>query len=158
MPLIKNGALADDPWTTVDDAEPLPPGPVILSLRRFQAERERLRGLGVPLGLRLGNAEPVAVLVPDLDAVRLVALEFPSLADGRAFSQARLLRERHGFRGELRATGAVLRDQVFFMKRCGFDSFVLPADRDPGEAIAALTEFSVAYQPAADSLHRPFRT
>lgn len=98
----------------------------------------------------LANTDPVEDLAPHLARLRLIALEFPKFSDGRAYSQARLLRGRLGYRGELRATGGVLQDQIAFMLRCGFDSF---ESEQPGfgEALAkARTLFSVVYQPAED--------
>lgn len=153
MPVIKNGAVIGDPWSVVADDEDLPADrPVIVSSTRWRTQREALLARGLPLGIRLANTEAVASVAEDLGRVQLVALEFPTLADGRAFSQARLLRERYGFTGEVRATGAVLQDQMFFMKRCGFDCFVLAEGRNAEAAIASLNEFSVVYQPAADNL------
>ena len=100
----------------------------------------------------LANSDPVEALVPQLDRLKLIVLQFPKFTDGRAYSQARLLRGRYGYRGELRATGAVFRDQLPFLLRCGFNSF----DSDqPGFAEAlgeASTLFSVVYQPAEDGL------
>jgi uncharacterized protein (DUF934 family) len=98
----------------------------------------------------LANTDPVETLAPDVGSLKLIVLNFPKFTDGRAYSQARLLRERLGYRGELRATGAVLRDQLPFLLRCGFDSF---ESDQPGfaEALAeARTLFSVVYQPTMD--------
>ena len=98
----------------------------------------------------LANTDPVEALAPQIDRLKLIVLNFPKFTDGRAYSQARLLRERMGYRGELRATGAVLRDQLPFLLRCGFDSF---ESDQPGFAEAldkARTLFSVVYQPTID--------
>lgn len=96
------------------------------------------------------NTDPVEDLAPHVARLRLIILEFPKFSDGRAYSQARLLRGRLGYRGELRATGGVLQDQIAFMLRCGFDSFD-SAQPGFGEALAkARTLFSVVYQPAED--------
>jgi uncharacterized protein (DUF934 family) len=98
----------------------------------------------------LANTDPVEDLAPHVGGLRLVVLEFPRFSDGRAYSQARLLRGRLGYRGELRATGGVLQDQVAFMLRCGFDSFE-SGQPGFGEALArARSLFSVVYQPAED--------
>jgi uncharacterized protein (DUF934 family) len=149
MPLLKDGRLVDDPWQRVGDDEPLPAdAPALLSYARWRAEREALAGRNVPVGVRVPNTVDVGLLAPDLDRFGVIALEFPKFNDGRAYSQARLLRERYGYRGELRATGAVLRDQLVFMRRCGFDAFEL-VSRDPEAAWrAAMGEISVFYQPA----------
>ena len=98
----------------------------------------------------LANTDPVEDLAPHVGRLRLVVLDFPKFSDGRAYSQARLLRGRLGYRGELRATGGVLQDQIAFMLRCGFDSFE-SEQQGFGEALArARTLFSVVYQPAED--------
>ena len=98
----------------------------------------------------LANTDPVEDLAPHVGRLRLIVLDFPKFSDGRAYSQARLLRGRMGYRGELRATGGVLQDQVAFMLRCGFDSFE-SEQKGFGEALArARTLFSVVYQPAED--------
>jgi len=88
----------------------------------------------------------------DIDCFYLIALKFTVLADGRAFSYARLLRERCGFKAELHAVGKVTQDQLHFMRRCGFDTFEMSEDANVEKLIGALTSFSVAYQPAADNL------
>jgi len=151
MPLLKNGALVDDPWLPVGDDTPLPPGgAVVLSFARWQAERDALLPRHAPLGVRFRNHERVEDLRPDVRRWQLIALEFPKFTDGRAYTQARLLRERFGFAGELRATGQVLPDQLLLMQRCGFDAFEIA----PGTPLAAwkraIESFSVFYQPAAD--------
>jgi uncharacterized protein (DUF934 family) len=152
MPLLRNGALRDDEWQRVDDdAESLPAGAaVIVSFTRFRAERETLLARNAPLGVLLKNTDPVEELGSDAARFALIALEFPKFGDGRAYSQARLLRERYGFTGELRATGQVLPDQLHHMRRCGFDAFEL-AKGEPLEAWRrALHTFSAVYQPTGD--------
>ena len=89
-------------------------------------------------------------IADDLQHFQVVALNFPVFSDGRHYSSARLLRERYKYQGEVRAIGDVLRDQLFYMKRCGFDAFALRADRDPYEALESLKDFSVTYQAATD--------
>jgi len=150
MPLLKNGAVIDDKWRRLADEDPLPgTDAVIVTLARWRADRALAGRLG-PLGLALKNSEPVQALAEELHYFELVVLEFPKFTDGRAYSQARLLRERHGFRGELRATGQVLLDQLLFMQRCGFDAFEI-AKGQPVEAWRKATaSFSVFYQPTGD--------
>lgn len=148
--VIKNRQIVEDHWQAVADDAALPTGPVIVSLARWQQERVALRERGTPVGVRLPNTTPIADLAADLPALALVALEFPKFADGRAYSQARLLRERYGYTGEIRATGDVLRDQLFFMARSGFDAFEVRADRSLEDALKAFSDFSESYQPAAD--------
>ncbi|MDG4553633.1 MAG: DUF934 domain-containing protein [Candidatus Competibacter sp.] len=148
--VIKNRQIVEDRWQAVGDDDEPPTGPLIVSLARWRRERAELLARGGPLGVRLPNTADVAELVADLALLDLVALEFPKFSDGRAYSQARLLRERHGYRGEIRAVGDVLRDQLFFMARCGFDAFEARADRGLEDALAAFDDFSASYQPAAD--------
>ncbi len=151
MPLLKHGAVAADPWQRAAQDEALPAdGPVIVPFARWRAERESLIGRNAPVGVRLSNTDPVAELVPDLDRLQVIVLEFPKFTDGRAYSQARLLRERYGYRHELRAAGNVLRDQLLFMQRCGFDAFELTNGQPVQAWVSATNEFSVFYQPAAD--------
>lgn len=151
MALISNGRLTDDPWVTVADEEALPAsGPVIVSLDRWRAERDALLARGSLLGVRLASSQLASEIAADLAHFDLVALEFPTFRDGRAYSIARLLRERYGFAGELRAVGNVLRDQFMFMHRCGFDAFEV-ADEEQVEAWRkAMDEISIWYQPATD--------
>lgn len=151
MPLLKNGEVTADPWRHVGADEPLPAeGPIVVPFARWKAERDSLLALNTPLGVRIGNAQPVADLAQDLARLELVVLEFPKFVDGRAYSQARLLRERYDYRGELRATGEVLRDQLQFMQRCGFDAFEIAAANAAEIWRAAVDEIDVVYQPAAD--------
>lgn len=150
MRVIKDGQVVDDSWQFIADGEPVPEGDVIVTHGRWQQERAALSGRPGRLGIRIDATLPVAVLAPDCAHFALIALQFAQSGDGRPYSQAMLLRQRHGYRGELRALGEVLRDQLLFMHRCGIDSFALRADQDADAAIAALSEFSLAYQPAAD--------
>src|SRR5690348_11231964 len=115
MPLLKDGRLVDDAWRHLDDNEPVPEGaPVTVSLKRWTAARDALYRRNGRLGLRLPNDAVPGNLAKDVERFDLIALSFPRFTDGRAYSQARVLRSRLGFRGELRATGNVLRDQLLF--------------------------------------------
>ncbi|MCA9610178.1 MAG: DUF934 domain-containing protein [Myxococcales bacterium] len=153
MALIRHDAetgarlVTDDPWIEVGDDAPLPDsGDVVVPL-------SRLAGLGeVPgrLGVRVDGATDPEALLPFLDRLELVVIEVPKFTDGRAYSLARLLRDRHGYRGSLRAVGDVLRDQLLFFFRCGFDAFELAEGKDVDDALAAFRDFSVTYQPAED--------
>lgn len=155
MPLLKDGAIVTDAWSVLDD-DSAPEGDVIVTLERWQQDRESLRAHNGRLGLRLKSDQSPAEVADDLDRFELIALEFPRFGDGRAYSYARLLRERYGFAGELRAVGNVLRDQLFFMVRCGFDAFEI----DKGDAVAAwqdaVSEISVLYQPTGDGRRTAF--
>jgi uncharacterized protein (DUF934 family) len=156
MTLIRRDAdgarvVTDDPWTAVEDGATVPEGgDVIVSLERWREEAEALRGRTGRVGVRVpGDADPDA-LAPLVDGVPLVAVDFPKFTDGRGYSVARVLRDRHGYAGELRAVGQVLRDQLFYLARCGFDAFELAEGKDVDDALAAFGDFSVTYQPAAD--------
>jgi uncharacterized protein (DUF934 family) len=151
MPLVKQGRLAEDAWTTVDDEARLPAtGAVIVPLSRWRSQRDALLARGGGLGVRLDSDQRAEDIAPDLAHLQLIALNFPTFRDGRAYSTARLLRERYGFGGEIRAVGNVLRDQFLFMHRCGIDAFEVADDRAVAAWQEALEEFSVFYQPAAD--------
>ena len=148
--LIKQQQVVADHWLVLADEAELPEtGAVLVSWARWQAQREALLARGGELGVQLPNTVEPSVLAADVAKLSLIALEFPKFADGRAYSQARLLRERYAYHGELRAVGEVLRDQLFYMARCGFDAFQL-ARGDAHAALQALQTFSVRYQPAAD--------
>ncbi len=109
------------------------------------------------LGVRLAADQPPQLIAGDLDRLDLVALEFPTFRDGRAYSYARLLRERYGFKKELRAVGNVLRDQFRFMHRCGFDAYAVADEKQAAAWARALSEISVVYQPSTDR-RRPIST
>jgi uncharacterized protein (DUF934 family) len=151
MPLLKRGEIVADPWQAVGDSDQLPAdAPVIVPFKRWQAERETFVGRNAPIGVRLANTQDVAALAPDLDRFGVIVLEFPAFKDGRAYSQARLLRERYNFKGELRAAGNVLRDQLMFMHRVGFDAYEITKGDPVAAWKAALAEFTVFYQPTRD--------
>lgn len=150
MPLLKNGAVAADPWRRLPGDAPLPDdGAVILSLERWRRDRASAV-LRAPLGLALPNDADVAAIGAEAGRFQLIALHFPRFTDGRAYTQARLLRERFGFAGELRATGQVLPDQLLLMQRCGFDAFEIGETGSLAAWEKALRAFTVFYQPAAD--------
>ena len=123
---------------------------LIIPLAALRAEPGRWQKWRGPLGVRLAPADAVEEVAEDLPRLGLIAVEFPNAGDGRGYSQGRLLRERLGFRRELRALGAgVRRDQVFLLARCGFDSIELAAGEDLNAARSALSSYSVGYQPGA---------
>jgi len=107
--------------------------------------------------LRLEPGDDPAKVAERLGAVARVEVNFPKFTDGRGYSIARLLRERHGYQGELRAVGDVLRDQIFYLARCGFDAFLLREDQDAGEALSAFNDFSEAYQASVERPEPLFR-
>jgi len=151
MALIKNNAIVEDPYIDATTTETLPPsGPVIVTLAQWQAARDALLARGAPLGIRLHSDQSPELIADDVRHFALVALEFPKFRDGRAYSYARLLRERYGFKGELRAVGDVLMEQLFFMLRTGFDAFELAGTDPLAQYRTALADFSVWYQPTGD--------
>ena len=151
MPLVKAGRIIEDRFVRVLDDAPVPEGiAVILPAGRLIADARELVLRQAPTGVIWPNDRKIAELAPYLDWIALVALAFPTFRDGRAYSQARLLRERHEFRGELRATGQVLRDQLMFLQRAGFDAFELTKEADAAAFAEAVHRYSVFYQPTGD--------
>jgi uncharacterized protein (DUF934 family) len=151
MPLIKDGRVVPDPWSSIDDEEELPATEaVIVTLTRYRAEAQALLARGAPVGVRLKSSELAHEIGPDAGQLGLIALEFQTFRDGRPYSTARLLRQRWGFAGELRAVGDVLRDQFLFMQRCGFDAFEVADEKAVEGWRRAMAEFTVFYQAAAD--------
>lgn len=139
-----------DRFVRVEDDAPLPDGPVIVSLPRFEKEREALRARGEQVGVWLDSDESPKAIAGDLAGLAVVALNFPAFSDGRAFSYARLLRERYGYEGQVRAIGEVMLEQIPFMVRSGFDAFE-PKDVDDVETLEAVCEeVRVVYQPTGD--------
>ena len=154
--VIKNKALANDDWTVlrpgandVPEGVTVPPGKVIVPLKVWRAQRAALHG-GTELGVWLASDERAEDLRDDVKRFSVIAVDFPKFADGRGYTIARNLRTRLGYRGELRAIGDVLRDQMFYMQRVGFDSFSARNDRDIGEALKGLSDFTFTYQASAD--------
>lgn len=152
MAVIRGGhVVTDDPWIAAGEDGNLPDGEALLiPYEVWTLRRDELRRRNGRVGVRLAAGQSPHLLADDLDRIALIALEFPSFRDGRAYSHARLLRERYGYTGELRATGQVLRDQFLFMHRCGFDSYEVADPKSAAEWAEALAEISVAYQPAGD--------
>ena len=151
MALVKNGELFTSSFVDASAGEVIPPtGPVIVSLDQWKAQRDELLKRGAPLGIRLHSDQAPELIAGDLPHFAVVALEFPKFRDGRAYSYARLLRERYGFKGELRAVGEVLLEQLFFMLRTGFDTFEIQSADPLKDYQTALADFSVWYQPTAD--------
>jgi uncharacterized protein (DUF934 family) len=151
MPLVKNAKISNDAFVHVADDAPLPAdGAVLISAARFLEDPDAIsRRLG-KTGVIWPNNRDLDDLVPYLDRLAAVALVFPTFRDGRAYSQARLLRERFLYRGELRATGQVLRDQFVFMLRAGFDAFEVKKAADAEAFAQTAKRYSVFYQPTGD--------
>ena len=158
--IIRHRAVIRDSWLLLEQgaAGALPfSGDVIVPLDLWMSERDalsfRLGHVGVWLE---ADADPAAI-APDLARFEVIAIRLASATDGRGYTLARLLRERYGYRGELRAIGEVLRDQLYYLSRCGFDAFALRADQDPEQALPALDDFSDAYQVSVERPEPLFR-
>jgi uncharacterized protein (DUF934 family) len=154
--LLRDGRIVADDWTYLTEAgNAAAPGSadasnaIILTFDQWRSDEPRWRAAPHRLGVILSPADKVEQLAPDLTRFDLVGAEFPGPSEGRGYTQGRLLREHYGWRGELRATGYVRRDQVFFLARCGFNSFELP-DSDLQAAAGALPTFTARYQPSND--------
>jgi uncharacterized protein (DUF934 family) len=151
MLLVENGRIIEDRYARVDDEAPVPARlPIIVSAKRFLADAATLVRRDGSLGVNWPNDKRVAELEPWLGHLALIALAFPKFKDGRAYSQARLLRETYGFGGTLRATGDVLRDQFHFLVRAGFDSFEVKKEADAQVFADVVARYSVYYQGGAD--------
>ncbi|WP_422393398.1 DUF934 domain-containing protein [Mycetohabitans endofungorum] len=165
--IIRQRQVVDDDWSVVRAAQDgslppvrsLPAGRVIVPLSYWQAERGALLAARdkSQRGVWLAPDSEPAELADDLEHIALVAVDFPVFRDGRGYSIGRLLRERYGWKGQLRAIGDVLRDQLLYLSRCGFDAFAVRADKDIHDALKAFDEFSVRYQGAFDEPRPLFR-
>jgi len=152
--LIKNGEIIDETWHLLDKDATLDglsnSDDLIVPLGLWLEHAHALKARDGGLGVWLDSDEQVEAIAEDLQYFQVVALNFPVFSDGRSYSNARLLRDRYQYPGEVRAIGDVLRDQLFFMRRCGFDTFALRADRNPEEALESFNDFSNTYQSATD--------
>ena len=143
--------FVEDNFKRIEDDAPVPAaGAVLVSASRWLEEHDVLAGREEPVGVWIEGDGDLEGLGENCVQLELIVLRFPVFKDGRADSQARLLRERYGFKGELRATGNILRDQLAFMERCGFDAFELDGRVGLDQFNEALAEISVCYQPTGD--------
>jgi uncharacterized protein (DUF934 family) len=150
--LKADGLVHRDTYTALgDDAEPAPEDRnLVVSLRRWERDRERFIDWPGQIAVRIESDETLAAIVADLGAIDMIALEFPTFRDGRAYSHARALRDRYRYSGEIRAVGDVLVEQLAFMLRVGFDAFELEAEDSAGEFRTVADEISVQFQPSSD--------
>ena len=153
--LIKNRQVIEDDWQILAATEEpasveLPEGKLIVPLNVWNEQGGELINRDAPVGVWLDSDQPPALIAEYLQGLELVAINFPAFTDGRGYSYARDLRQAYDFKGEVRAIGDVLRDQLFFMQRCGFDSFALREDLNAEEAIDSLADFAETYQAATD--------
>ena len=150
MPLIKDGKIVTDTFTAVADDAPLPEGGILVSLARFQKDRDALLARNTPLAVRLKSDENPEKLGDDVQRFAAIALELPKFRDGRAFSWARMLRTRLNYKGEIRAVGDFLYDQISYLHRVGVNAFEVPEGFTEGRYAQALSEMTYVYQPSAD--------
>jgi uncharacterized protein (DUF934 family) len=162
--LIRNGRVVSDEWKTLTLAEGdtpqsvrLPVGPVLVPLSVWQARRAELIHReyehGWPLGVWLAAEEDAEAIGRDIDDFTVIAVEFDKFTDGKSYSTARLLRERYGYKGELRAIGDVPRDRLTFQHQVGFDAFAVNANQKFGTILSGLFDFNAANQPDAKLQH-----
>ena len=151
MALLKNGKLSEDTFTDCSGEDTVAPsGDVIVSLEQWQKHRDELIARETELGIVLRSHEKPELIADDLEQFAVIALDFPAFGDGRAYSYARLLRDRYKYQGELRAVGDVLLEQLHFMHRVGFDGFQIQSDDAVRAWEIAFDDLSVWYQPTSD--------
>jgi uncharacterized protein (DUF934 family) len=159
--LIKDHAIVDDSYSYIAPAEDatltLPATPVLVKLSTWQQHRDALLAHPHAKGVQLAPDEFAEAIAADLDKLDLVAIEFPAFADGRGYSTAYTLRNRLGFKGELRAVGDVFKDTLFYQQRSGFNAFAVRADKNLEDALLGLKTFSEPYQGSADNPAPLFR-
>ena len=146
MRIIKNNQIIDDNWQYLSDETALQDGDISISYQRWITAKGQLDSHNGRLGIRLTSTDNIAEISDDLGKFDLIELDFSVFTDGRSFSMATLLKQRYDFKGELRATGNFIRDQIFYLSRVGINSFNLGDKSALDEAISALDEFSVSYQ------------
>ena len=153
MRVIKDKTVIEDSWELVrelEDITAIPQRDIILPFRLWQQHREALLQQNRRHAVWIDGDIDTEELLEDLSQFDLIGLDFPAFKDGRSYSHARLLKQRYDYKGELRAVGDVLCDQLFFMLRCGIDSFQLREDKNVSEALDGFNSFTVCYQAAAD--------
>lgn len=152
--IIKDNQVVPDTWELLPKDATLGQltnaGDIIVPLAMWLEHAHALKARDGRLGVWLDADEEAESIADDLEHFAVIALNFPVFSDGRNYSNARLLRDRYQYKGELRSIGDVLRDQLFFMHRCGFDAYALREDHDPHAALASLNDFSEVYQAATD--------
>lgn len=158
--IIKNQRIVADDWQVLKlagaetpetpETLTLPGTPTLLPLAIWLARKTEIIANAQVIGVWLASNEGPEAIADDLACFAVIGVDFPKFTDGRAYSTARLLRERYGYRGEIRAIGDVLIDQLFYMHRCGIDAFALRADQKLDKALAHFATISESYQAAAD--------
>jgi uncharacterized protein (DUF934 family) len=159
--LIRHGRIEKAAWRRLDEAglrqlgagEPVTEGPldgVLIPFKLWQAERTLCGTLGVEIGVLVRDDDDLTEVAEQLPHINMIAVDFPKFTNGRGYSIARLLRGRYGYTRELCAIGDIMRDQMFYLSRVGFDAFELRADQDAQISLDALRDFSAPYQASAD--------
>ena len=164
MRVIKNKSVVNDDWLLVRaengevSRDDLPAeGNMIVPFLFWQSHQNEMQEHDGEVAVYIDGAVDVEAIAAVADQFKLIAVDFPAFADGRCYSHARLLKERYQYQGEIRAIGDVLRDQLFYMQRCGIDSFELRSDKDAEDALKAFNDFTVRYQSAADGSQPIYR-
>ncbi len=156
--LIQNRQLSEDTWQVATDPTQAPAGAnLLISLADWLAQPQAWLDHAGRAGVALQPTDDPVGLQPWLAQLALITVNFPAFTDGRGYSIARLLRERHGYAGQLRAVGDVFKDQLFYLSRVGFDAFLLREGEDAQDAISALDTFTEAYQVSVDRPEPLFR-
>ncbi len=150
MKIIKDRQIIEDTWTHISDQEEITNGDITLSLARWKKTTAELGKRKGKTGIRLFPADKVEEIANDLTKINLVALEFPAFTDGRSFSQARLLRSRYDFKGEIRAMGNFMPDQVFYLSRVGINAFQLKNTEELNVALSTMNDFTIKYQASTN--------
>lgn len=150
MNIIKDKKIIEDHWLHIADDAAFTKGDITVSLARWQQQASELTNHQGDIGIRLAPADIVEDVVNDLEKISLVVLEFPAFTDGRSFTQARLLRSRYHFTGEIRAIGNYMPDQVFYLSRVGVNSFQLANDKETEVALSTMNDFTVKYQASTN--------
>jgi uncharacterized protein (DUF934 family) len=146
MQIIKDREIIEDNWLHLDDEAQLAAGNITVSVARWNKEKVALKQREGALGVRISSNDALKDIAEELASFALVVVVFPAFTDGTCYSYARLLRERYGFTGEIRAQGDVLRDQIFNMEQCGINSFELANPKRLTDALSAFDEFTESYQ------------
>ncbi len=148
---LKDAAVVDNSWQLVAaESESLPAGDILVPVNYWQANQQQLADHSGNVGVWIDSHEEIEEFAGSIAALPVIAINFPKFVDGRGFSVARLLRERYGYIGEIRAVGQFIRDQLFMMQRCGFNAFQFDSEIDLAAACKSLNDFSDAYQVAVD--------
>lgn len=148
MLIIKDKTIVEDSWRHFTGEGDLPEGKMIVSLSIWRDRKDELAGRKI--GLLLEPGEHPRDIRDELDSFELIAINFPTFNDGRGYSAAKILRDRFGYRKEIRAVGDVMRDQIFYMQRCGFNAYEVKEGRNIEDAVKAFDDFSIKYQVSAD--------